>query len=125
MTLTRRRRYPRKNLKNKAFCLALRTPVRYHELMFATLRSTIVEHGSTFDAGAFTAAEAVEVLVDLDVIARVVDAMRSQAIKRIADTNGHVGTSARDAATFVARKLDVPVGQIRERLDLADQLEKL
>jgi hypothetical protein len=38
--------------------------------MFATLRSTIVEHGASFDPGALTAAEAIEALDDLEVMRR-------------------------------------------------------
>src|SRR5690242_2557105 len=93
--------------------------------MFAMLRSTIVEHGSSFDAGALTAAEAVETLDDLLVSQRVLDAMVAETMKRIADTNAHAGTSARDAATMIAKRMQVPVSRIRDTIDTADQLADL
>ena len=93
--------------------------------MFATLRSSIVEHGSTFDAGALTGSEAVEALCDLEVVARIVDGMRAQAMKRVQDTNAHAGTAFPDAAKFIAKKLGQHVTHVRNTLHTADQLEDL
>ena len=99
------RNYVQEKLRwNKGFSLEYRTPVRYTDFMFATLRSKIVEHGSTFDAGALTAAEAGEALDDLVVVQRIVDAMVAQTMKRIADSDAHAGTSFRNAATYIANK---------------------
>ncbi|HVJ95426.1 MAG TPA: hypothetical protein VNC41_01190, partial [Acidimicrobiia bacterium] len=84
--------------------------------MFATLRSTIVEHGTTFDAGALTSAEAVEALVDLEVVARIVDGMRAQTMKRVQDTNAHAGTAFPDAAKFISHKLGRRVTEVRDTL---------
>ncbi len=93
--------------------------------MFATLRSTIVEHGSTFDASALTAAEAVEALVDLEVVVRIAEGMRVQAMKRVQDTNAHAGTAFPDAAKFISHKLGQRIGPIRDALDTASKLDDL
>jgi hypothetical protein len=93
--------------------------------MFATLRSTIVEHGSTFDAGALTAAEAVEALMDLEVVVRIAEGMRAQAMKRVHDTNAHAGTAFPDAAKFISNKLGRRVTEVRDVLDTAARLEDL
>jgi hypothetical protein len=93
--------------------------------MFATLRSTIVEHGSTFDAGALAAAEAVEALCDLEVVVRIAEGMRAQAMKRVQDTNAHAGTAYPDAAKFISNKLGQRIGPVRDALDTASKLEDL
>src|SRR5690349_24369252 len=93
--------------------------------MFATLRSMIVEHGSAFDAGALTAAEAVEALCDLEVVVRIAEGMRAQTMKRVQDTNAHAGTAYPDAAKFISHKLNRRVTEVRDVLDTAARLEDL
>ncbi|HVJ96133.1 MAG TPA: hypothetical protein VNC41_04815, partial [Acidimicrobiia bacterium] len=93
--------------------------------MFEAFRSAAVAHGATFDAGALTGAEAVEALMDLEVVARIVDGMRAQAMKRVQDTNAHAGTAFPDAAKFISHKLGRRVTEVRDTLHTADRLEDL
>jgi hypothetical protein len=93
--------------------------------MFEAFRSAAVAHGATFDAGALTGAEAVEALCDLEVVARIVDGMRAQAMKRVQDTNAHAGTAYPDAAKFMANKLGRRVTEVRDTIHTASKLEDL
>jgi hypothetical protein len=82
----------------------------------------LAEH---FDAGGLSSSDALVALDDLAVVVRVAQALLDQVTKRVAESGAHVCTGERDAATFIAHKLHVPVTQVRNAIDTAEQLEDL
>ena len=93
--------------------------------MFATLRSTIVEHGSSFEPAAFVDADARIALDDLTVIVRVAESMRNRMMKQIADSNAWAGTGALDAARYCATACGLGSTEVRNTIDAEDKLEQL
>jgi hypothetical protein len=89
------------------------------------LRTWVVGLAEHFDAGALSTPDALVALDDLEVIARVVDGLRMQTIKRVSESGAHVCTGERDAATFIAHKLHVPLTQVRNAIHTAEELEWL
>ena len=89
------------------------------------LRAAAIATAEHYDAGQLSSSDALVALDDLEVLARIVDGMRMQTIKRVAESGAHVCTGERDAATYIANKLHVPVTQIRDTINVAEDLESL
>src|SRR4051812_13916290 len=91
----------------------------------AEIHAAVDEVARAFDGWALSGSESVRVVEELGAIRRQVDGMLGKAAKRMEDTAAHSRHGERDAASFAARKIGVPPGEVKRAISTAKQLEDL